>query len=77
MDASVAQGDVVGLASLAHWLKGAAGTVGLHAFTAPAERLAEVARAQRLDELPELMRTLRRLCDEAEADLAEPRSDPC
>ncbi|NNL66361.1 MAG: response regulator [Myxococcales bacterium] len=77
MDASVAQGDVVNLAGLAHWLKGAAGTVGLHAFTAPAERLGELVRAQRLDELPELMRTLRRLCDEAEADLAASGSRPC
>ena len=39
MDAAWQSGDLVELAALAHWLKGAAGTVGYDAFTEPAAEL--------------------------------------
>ena len=46
MDAAWQAGDLVELAALAHWLKGAAGTVGYDAFTEPSAELEErIARA--------------------------------
>jgi HPt (histidine-containing phosphotransfer) domain-containing protein len=39
MDAARQAGDTEQLAALAHWLKGAAGTVGYDAFTDPAAEL--------------------------------------
>ncbi len=37
-------GNFAELAELAHWLKGAAGTVGFHDFTEPAKRLESLAK---------------------------------
>jgi HPt (histidine-containing phosphotransfer) domain-containing protein len=45
MDAALAAGDLTELAALAHWLKGAGGTVGYHAFTEPARTLETEAKA--------------------------------
>jgi PAS domain S-box-containing protein len=45
MDAALAGGDLTELAALAHWLKGAGGTVGYHAFTEPARVLETGAKA--------------------------------
>ena len=42
---------------MAHWLKGAGGTVGFAAFTEPAKRLESLAKDQQ--------------CDQIEATLAE------
>lgn len=39
------------LGRLAHWLKGAAGTVGFPAFTQPAKRLAALVKNQQYDEI--------------------------
>jgi len=63
MEASLQQGDFAGLAALAHWLKGAAGTVGLHEFTAPAEVLGRLARQQRPKEISALIAQLRSLAE--------------
>jgi len=49
MDAALGARDLEGLAALAHWLKGAGGTVGFDAFTEPAaelERCAKVGQAE-------------------------------
>jgi CheY-like chemotaxis protein/nitrogen-specific signal transduction histidine kinase len=45
MDEAYSALDFPQLASLAHWLKGAGGTVGYHAFTEPARTLEERAKA--------------------------------
>ena len=49
------------LAQLAHWLKGAGGTVGYDEFTAPAARLEELVVARTLDEIPAVLAELRAL----------------
>jgi PAS domain S-box-containing protein len=43
-DAALAERDYAALAALGHWLKGAAGTVGFHAFTPVAESLEHAAQ---------------------------------
>ena len=43
MDEALAAEDFTELAGLAHWLRGAGGTVGLPAFAAPAQRMEESA----------------------------------
>ena len=45
MDAARSAGDFKELANLAHWLKGAGGTVGYDDFTAPARNLETLAKA--------------------------------
>jgi len=45
MEAAHRGGDMKELAALAHWLKGAGGTVGYHAFTVPARTLEDSAKA--------------------------------
>jgi PAS domain S-box-containing protein len=45
MDAAYTAGDFKELAALAHWLKGAGGTVGYDDFTAPARNLEMLAKA--------------------------------
>jgi PAS domain S-box-containing protein len=44
MDAALAAGDLKELTALAHWLKGAGGTVGYDDFTAPARNLEMLAK---------------------------------
>jgi HPt (histidine-containing phosphotransfer) domain-containing protein len=58
MDAASCKSDYNELASLAHWLKGAGGTVGFDCFTEPAKQLEKFA-AEKADE--EIGVTLRRL----------------
>ena len=55
------QRDFDELASFAHWLKGSAGTVGLTTFVAPAERLEDLAKADDIEGIEELLPTIRRL----------------
>jgi HPt (histidine-containing phosphotransfer) domain-containing protein len=43
------RGDLADLARIAHWLKGAGGTVGYDAFTKPAARLEALARSGETD----------------------------
>ncbi len=66
MRARARAGDYDELASLAHWLKGAAGTVGFDPFTEPAERLELLAKEgleDKHDEIDEAIRVLQRLAD--------------
>jgi CheY-like chemotaxis protein len=58
--------DLAGVADLAHWLKGAAGTVGFDDFTDPAEALEVLARQGKEDGVTEVIRELRELCDRVE-----------
>ena len=49
------------IAELAHWLKGAAGTVGFDAFTGPAAHLELMAREGKAGEIEGAIRELREL----------------
>ena len=64
--------DFAELASLAHWLKGAAGTVGYDEFTEPATRLEQAAKEGATAELDAVMPELRALA----ARLEVPAEDP-
>ena len=46
-----AAGDFSDLAQLAHWLKGAGGTAGFPAFTTPASKLLQLAKAQQTEQI--------------------------
>ena len=63
MEACVEARDFAQLAELAHWLKGAAGTVGFDAFTGPAEILERHARQGTEAELEPSLARLRRLAE--------------
>ena len=54
------------LAQLAHWLRGAAGTVGYDEFTEPAARLEQAARDQAISEIEFLIAELRDLAKRLE-----------
>jgi len=58
MQAAQRSGDWVELAELAHWLKGAGGTVGFDCFTEPADRLHRLARKRRVDEIEPCLQEL-------------------
>lgn len=58
MSAALESGRMKQLADLAHWLKGAGGTVGFDSFTEPAALLEEAARAGNPDEAGELFRAI-------------------
>jgi PAS domain S-box-containing protein len=51
------------IASLAHWLKGAGGTVGFDAFTEPAAKLEQFAKSKNAEQIEEAIAEVRRLAD--------------
>ena len=51
------------LASLAHWLKGAAGTVGFDVFTEPAKTLEQLAKERKENDIDAALETLRDLAE--------------
>ena len=55
------QKDFDEIARLAHWLKGAGGTVGFDAFTEPASELEQLAKAKSPDQIEQTLAGLRRL----------------
>jgi HPt (histidine-containing phosphotransfer) domain-containing protein len=61
MEQAYSQGDWEQLIALAHWLKGAGGTVGFDAFTKPAAALEKHAREQQTDQAGEMLAQVRRL----------------
>jgi PAS domain S-box-containing protein len=63
MDRAYAGDDFPELAGLAHWLKGAGGTVGYHAFTEPARTLELCAKARDGQGAGSALRELRHLAD--------------
>ena len=58
--------DFARLGEIAHWLKGAAGTVGFEAFTAPAEALELLAREGKEADIEASIRELRGLAERME-----------
>ena len=72
MDAALAGGDLTELAALAHWLKGAGGTVGYHAFTEPARTLETSAKAGDGEAAAAALRELRHLARRLEVPAAPP-----
>jgi HPt (histidine-containing phosphotransfer) domain-containing protein len=63
MAAACERADFDELAELAHWLKGAGGTVGFNCFTQPARQLEQLAQQQRAAEAEACLRTLAALGD--------------
>jgi PAS domain S-box-containing protein len=63
------------LAALAHWLKGAAGTVGYNDFTGPATRLEQAAHAGAAADLDGVMAELRALVARLESPQEEPAAE--
>ena len=61
MEASFEAGDFEELVALAHWLKGAAGTVGFDAFTQPAETLRLLAQEEKGSEIEASLQEIREL----------------
>ena len=63
MQAACDGSDWTQLAELAHWLKGAGGTVGFDCFTEPARRLEQAARTANASEAKNLLEQLHRLAE--------------
>jgi PAS domain S-box-containing protein len=61
MEGSLAKEDFEELASLAHWLKGSAGSIGFGSFTQPAIALERAARGEHRDQVAECLRLIREL----------------
>ncbi len=76
MDEAAVRRDFKELASLAHWLKGAGGTVGFDVFTEPARHLEEHARAGNEDQVEAAMAVLRGLARRIDLPSDEPGYDP-
>jgi PAS domain S-box-containing protein len=68
--------DFRAVANLAHWLKGAAGTVGLADFTGPAIRLENLSAEERLDEVEDAIADIQQLADRIAIDPADDIRDP-
>jgi HPt (histidine-containing phosphotransfer) domain-containing protein len=66
MQAACRDGDYEQLASLAHWLKGAGGTVGFAEFTAPARTLEQSAREDETDKIATILSELKDLAQAIE-----------
>ncbi|NNL85949.1 MAG: Hpt domain-containing protein, partial [Myxococcales bacterium] len=73
MDVALSGADFGALAELAHWLKGAAGTVGFDDFTNPAAGLEQAALQSKAHECESLMQELHGL---AERIVVEPEVAP-
>jgi PAS domain S-box-containing protein len=76
MEACCDAGDFEQLADLAHWLRGAAGTVGFDAFTEPAKSLEGLAREGRDREIEPVLERLRGLVDRIVAEGPPATSHP-
>jgi HPt (histidine-containing phosphotransfer) domain-containing protein len=61
MEAALEQADMTELAGLAHWLKGAGGTVGYDAFTKPAQDLETSAKAAQAETAHQALQAVRSL----------------
>lgn len=55
METAQSSADMTELANLAHWLKGAGGTVGYDDFTKPATKLEKSAKADMADEAKQMV----------------------
>jgi CheY-like chemotaxis protein/HPt (histidine-containing phosphotransfer) domain-containing protein len=61
MDAACCKADYDELAKLAHWLKGAGGTVGFDCFTEPAKQLEKFAKEKASNKIGDTLQRLRSL----------------
>ena len=57
--------DLEELARLAHWLKGAGGTLGFHALTEPAKKLEMLAKQEQVSEIGDALGEVLDLIDSA------------
>jgi HPt (histidine-containing phosphotransfer) domain-containing protein len=69
--------DYGNLADLAHWLKGAGGTVGFAAFTNPAKRLESLAKERSADQIEETIDELLDLAGAIAIDAAHAEAMVC
>ena len=61
MESALSSKDMAELASLAHWLKGAGGTVGYDDFTQPAEDLEKCAKTNQMKHAVEMLKEVKSL----------------
>lgn len=76
LDEAVSKGDMKTVAELAHWLKGAGGTVGFDAFTEPATQLERAAQVNNVADAKKVTRILTSLAARIRIEGAE-GADPC
>jgi HPt (histidine-containing phosphotransfer) domain-containing protein len=69
MRSAQAASDTDKLAELAHWLKGAGGTIGFGCFTEPASRLEQAAKQKRMVQIDGCLRELISLADRIAAPI--------
>jgi HPt (histidine-containing phosphotransfer) domain-containing protein len=77
MQAAWQRCDLSELGQLAHWLKGAAGTVGFGSFTEPARRLEQFAKDGRVDEIGPALEEVLELADRVVLPSYEPAPMAC
>ena len=77
MQAAWQRRDLIELAQLAHWLKGAAGTVGFGSFTEPAKRLEQFAKDGRVDEIEPAIKEVLELAGRVDLPSNEPAPMAC
>jgi len=63
LNAAHAVGNLEEMATLAHWLKGAGGTVGYDAFTQPAEQLEAAAKSEQWENISTLLSQINTLTE--------------
>ena len=68
MVADFAKQDFTSLALDAHWLKGAAGTVGFHVFTEPAKRLEMSAKSRSASDIAATLKEIVKLAEAIQID---------
>ncbi|MBT8355966.1 MAG: response regulator [Desulfofustis sp.] len=76
MEATAAEGKMAELAALAHWLKGAGGTVGFDDFTAPAALLEKAAKEGREGEALTALITIQELISRIQVPSGEQNVSP-
>jgi len=64
--ATLENGDLAELASIAHWLKGSAGTVGFNDFTVPASKLEQMAKNSQKEPAGQMLAQIRQLSNAIE-----------
>ncbi len=74
LEQALSKGDLHEVASLAHWLKGAGGTVGFDVFTEPAKRLEEFAKTGQKIEVETVIKALHSVARRLVNPINEPSS---
>jgi HPt (histidine-containing phosphotransfer) domain-containing protein len=76
MEAAAAEGKLAELADLAHWLKGAGGTVGFDEFTTQAALLEQAAKGGREEEARTALDTIQELVSRIQIPSGEQNASP-